>query len=106
MIPGTRPSGAETVRQTVHTSAPHFQDPPPAPARGPLSSDHLGGNAFDQLQVGQRLEEGQLGSVLPAAASRSQFCQEYLETGVAREAGGEVPCKCPGWGGGALGGDG
>ena len=31
MIPGTRPSGAETVRQTVHTSAPHFQDRPPPP---------------------------------------------------------------------------
>lgn len=28
MIPGTRPSGAETVRQTMHASAPRFQDRP------------------------------------------------------------------------------
>ncbi|TKC44065.1 hypothetical protein EI555_002152, partial [Monodon monoceros] len=57
----------------------------------PPDHKHHERNAFDQLQDGQRPEEGQLDSVLPAAAPGSQFRREYLETGIAREAGGEDP---------------
>lgn len=66
--------------------------------RGPLFSEHLGRNAFYQLQDGQQQKEGHLGPVLPAASPRSRFCQEHLETGTARQAGREIPpkCKCRG----------
>lgn len=94
-----RPSGRRCTLQ-LPTSRTY-----PA-ARGPLASDRLGGNAFDQPQDGQRPEEGQLGALLPAAAPGSRFGQEYLETGTAREAGGEIPRKCLGSGAGVLGGNG
>ncbi|XP_077747160.1 WAP four-disulfide core domain protein 1 isoform X7 [Canis aureus] len=61
------------------------------PARGPLVSEHVGGNAFFQPQDGQRQKEGHLGSVLPAASPGSRFCQESLETGIAPQAGREAP---------------
>lgn len=51
----------------------------------------MGGNAIFQPQEGQRPKEGHLGSVLPAVSSRSRLCQESLETGIAHEAGREVP---------------
>ncbi|XP_049478739.1 WAP four-disulfide core domain protein 1 isoform X2 [Panthera uncia] len=90
MIRGARPSGAESPADRARFCPP-LAAPPPSWQEGPLFSARVGGNAFSRPRDGQRREEGHLGSVLPAACPRSQFCQEYLETGATHQAGREAP---------------